>query len=110
MRNLLSRSTILAAALCASSLAAIAQVLVVPPEDDVLIERFIVEQPLPPPVVLEDNITLRPGSVVPTGVALRPMGGTGSLAKYAYFVSVDGKVVVVDPASRQVVRILSAKR
>ena len=47
---------------------------------------------------------------VPAGVALQAFGGRSALAKYGYFVSVDDKVVVVDPATRTVVRIFPARR
>ncbi len=87
------------------------QVVVLSPDEDVLVDRYIVELPaLPPPVVIEENMTLRPGSIVPVGVALQPFGGASALAKYGFFVSVDNKVVVVDPSTRAVVRILNAKR
>ena len=108
MRSNIVSNICIAVALGASCGLSQAQV-VVTPEDDVLIERFIVEQPLPPAVTLEENITLRPGTAVPVGVVLRPMGGAGSLAKYSFFRSVDNKIVVVDPATRTVVRILAAK-
>ena len=88
-----------------------AQALVITPDESVLVERYIVEEPaLPPPFVIEENITLRPGSQLPVAVPLRPFGGNSALAKFSYFVSVDDKVVVVDPASRTVVRIFNAKR
>ncbi len=76
-----------------------------------LVERYIVEEPaLPPPVVIEENTTLRPGSPVPAAVPLQPFGGRSALAKFSYFVSVDDKIVVVDPATRTVVRIFNARR
>ena len=101
-------TAVIALALTATS--AVAQTVVLTPDEDVLIERYIVEAPLPPAVVIEENTTLRPGSAVPSGVPLQPFGGQSALAKYGYFVSVDNKIVVVDPATRTVVRILNAKR
>ena len=90
---------------------ALSQVVVLSPDEDVLVERYIIETPsLPPPVVIEENMTLRPGSIVPAGVALQNFGARSSLARYGFFVSVDNKVVVVDPATRTVVRIFNAKR
>ena len=92
-------------------LPAMAQAVVITPDESVLVERYIVEEPtLPPPVVIEENTTLRPGSLVPAAVPLQPFGGRSTLAKFSYFVSVDDKVVVVDPVTRTVVRIFTAKR
>ena len=89
---------------------AAAQPLVITPDESVLVERYIREEPaLAPPVVIEEHTTLRPGSEVPTGVPLRSFTGS-SLSKFAYFVSVDNKVVVVDPTTRVVVRIFDAPR
>lgn len=97
------------AALLAAAPPAFAQTVVISPEETVLVERYIVQEPaLPPPVTIEEHQTLRPGSVVPVGVPLQQFREP-RLAKYAYFVSVDNKVVVVDPATRTVVRIFSAK-
>lgn len=78
------------------------------PEDSVLVERYVREIPAPPPVI-EEHMTLRPGSVIPAAVPLQRFKGTPSLARYAYFVSVDHKIVVADPATRVVVRILDQR-
>jgi hypothetical protein len=51
-------------------------------------------------------MTLRPGSVIPAGVPLTKFEKHPSLDHYAFFVSVDHKIVVADPATRIVVRIL----
>ena len=105
-----SRAAAIAAATVLAT-SALAQGVILTPDESVLVERYIVEEAaLPPPVVFEENITLRPGSIVPAGVALQPFGGRSSLARYAFFVSVDNQVVVVDPASRVVVRIFPVKR
>jgi hypothetical protein len=89
---------------------ALAQGVIITPEESVLVERYVVQEPaLPPPVTIEEHQTLRPGSIVPTGVPLQPFRGVSELGKFAYFVSVDNKVVVVDPATRVVVRIFNAR-
>lgn len=91
------------------SLPAVAQTVVITPEQSTLVERYVVQEPLPAPVTIEEHQTLRPGSVVPPGVPLQPFRGVSELGKLAYFVSVDNKVVVVDPATRVVVRIFNAR-
>ena len=62
-----------------------------------------------PPPIIEEHMTLRPGSVLPDAVPLRRFEGQPSLERYAFFVSVDHKIVVVDPRTRVVVRILDQK-
>ena len=108
------RISLRAAAIAVASVlatSALAQGVILTPDESVLVERYIVEEgALPPPAVIEENMTLRPGSIVPAGVALQPFGGRSSLARYAFFVSVDNQVVVVDPVSRAVVRIFPVKR
>ena len=75
------------------------------PDESVLVERYVRERPEPPPII-EQDITLRPGSVIPDAVPLRPFEKVEALSRYVYFVSVDHKIVVADPQTRVVVRIL----
>ncbi|GAC1329523.1 MAG: hypothetical protein NVSMB26_05900 [Beijerinckiaceae bacterium] len=79
-----------------------------PPDREVLVREYIIREPAAP-VVIEGGGTIRPGSLVPDYVPLRRFENIAvpSLRAYGYFVSPDNKVVIVDPASRQVVRILS---
>ena len=51
---------------------------------------------------------MRPGSIIPDDIPLRPFGGLTDpvYQGYRYFVSQDRKVVIVDPETRTVVRIL----
>ena len=79
------------------------------PDETVLVERYVREIPEPPPII-EENMTLRPGSVIPDAVPLRPFEKVAALSRYAYFVSVDHKIVVADPQTRVVVRILDQPR
>jgi hypothetical protein len=77
-------------------------------EDDVIVRDYVTR--VAPPAV-EFHQTLRPGSIVPEGVPLQIFGSDApkDLSGYAYFVSVDNKVVVVEADTRRVVRILSGK-
>ena len=88
--------------------AAAQQLIEISPDETVLVERYVRESPLPPPVI-EEHMTLRPGSVIPEGVPLRPFEKVAALDRYVYFVSVDHKIVVADPHTRVVVRILDQK-
>ena len=84
------------------------EVVEISPDETVLVERYVREIPEPPPVI-EEHMTLRPGSVIPEGVPLRPFDNVAALHRYGYFVSVDHKIVVADPKTRVVVRILDQK-
>jgi hypothetical protein len=79
-----------------------------PPDREVLVREYVIREPAAP-VVIEGGGTIRPGSIVPDYVPLRRFENIAvpSLRPFGYFVSPDNKVVIVDPASRQVVRILS---
>ena len=81
--------------------------LQVSPEETVLIERYVREEPEVP--IIEEHMTLRPGSIIPEGVPLRVFSKNTELARFAYFISVDDKVVIADPRTRTVVRILDKK-
>ena len=83
-------------------------VVEIAPGDTVLVERYVREIPAPPPMI-EQHQTLRPGSVLPEGVPLNRFEGEAKLDRYAFFVSVDHKIVVVDPRTRIVLRILDQK-
>ena len=51
---------------------------------------------------------LRPGKILPRDVRLSPLANLSveGLNRYAYIVSPDDKIVLVDPATRRVVRVL----
>jgi hypothetical protein len=83
------------------------RVLEVSPEDTVRMERYVREETDVP--VIEEHMTLRPGSIIPEGVALRVFARDTELARFAYFVSVDNKIVIADPRTRTVVRIIDRK-
>jgi hypothetical protein len=77
------------------------------PDDDVIVRDYIVRRPVGPgPIV--GSIPLRPGSIVPADVELAPFTDAPNprLRRFGYFVAPGDKIVVVDPATRAVVRIL----
>ena len=84
------------------------EIIEISPGDSVLVERYVRAIP-EPPLIIEDHMTLRPCSVLPEALPLRRFEGQPSLERYAFFVSVDHKIVVVDPRTRVVVRILDQK-
>ncbi|HEY8565800.1 MAG TPA: DUF1236 domain-containing protein [Beijerinckiaceae bacterium] len=86
------------------------------PDEEVVVREYIIRRrPAVTGPIVEDlgptttgSITVRPGSIIPADVDLEPFGDqtTQTLRGYAYFVSPNNKVVVVNPADRRVVRIL----
>ena len=99
-------SVLVATGLASAAAPVVAQDLVeISPDDSLLVQRYIREIPEPPPVI-EEHMTLRPGSVIPDAVPLRRFENVSALGRLAYFVSVDHKIVVANPRTRVVVRIL----
>lgn len=78
------------------------------PADREVVVRKYVERTPTEPVVIQEGGTVRPGSIVPSYVPLQTFGGLTDpfYQGYRYFVSPDHKVVIVDPSTRTVVRIL----
>ncbi len=107
MRSTSALATIAALAIAAPALAQ--RFIEITPDETVLVERYVRESPEPPPII-EQDMTLRPGSVIPEAVPLRPFERIAALSRYAYFISVDHKIVVADPRTRVVVRILDQPR
>ena len=81
--------------------------LVLAPDEEVIVREYVVRR-APSSVRFEQDVTLRPGSVVPAYVELEPMAADSDprLRRFAYFISPDAKIVVVNPVNREVVRIL----
>jgi hypothetical protein len=82
--------------------------LTIPAEQEILVREYIVRRPVERVIEFPGG-TVRPGSVVPADVRLSPLGDISvqGLNRYAYFVSPDDKIVIVEPNTRQVVRIIS---
>jgi Protein of unknown function (DUF1236) len=105
----------LAAAICFFSTGVFAQTttgtisepLIIPEEQDVVVREYIVRRPVERIVEVPGG-TVRPGSTIPRDIRLSPLADISApgLRRYAYFVSPDNKIVIVDPATRQVMRII----
>ena len=85
--------------------------VVIDPDQEVMIRRHVIEEQPAPYVIEIPRGQVRIGSAVPSDVPLRPMARFGSqdLARFAYFVSPDQKIVVVEPETRRVVKIIKAQ-
>ena len=112
-----SLSAALAAGVCLTLTGALAQTttgtispesLTIPDEQEVVVREYIVRRPVERIVEIPGG-TVRPGSVIPRDVRLSPLADISvqGLSRYAYFVSPDDKIVIVDPATRQVMRIIT---
>lgn len=83
------------------------QELVLPEEHDGLLRDHIRRRPVERIAQIPGG-PLRPGKVLPRDVRLSPLANLSveGLNRYAYIVSPDDKIVLVDPATRRVVRVL----
>jgi hypothetical protein len=84
--------------------AAFAQTVILQPDEEVVVREYIVKRP-PPEVVLPDDFDLSVGTVVPEDVVITPLDAPGIETRYDYLV-VDGRGVLVDPDTREIVEIL----
>ena len=82
--------------------------LAMPEEQEVVVREYIVRRPVERIVEIPGG-TVRPGSIIPRDIRLSPLADISAqaLSRYAYFVSPDDKIVIVDPTTRQVMRIIS---
>ena len=82
--------------------------LTIPEEQEVVVREYIVRRPVDRIVEVPGG-TVRPGSIIPRDIRLSPLAdiSVAGLSRYAYFVSPDNKIVIVDPATREVMRIIS---
>ena len=82
--------------------------LTIPTEQEVVVREYIVRRPVERIVEVPGG-TVRPGSVIPRDIRLSPLADISveGLNRYAYFVSPDDKIVIVDPTTREVKRIIT---
>lgn len=92
----------------ATSPALTVEELDLPADREVIVREYVIREPVAP-VIIEGGGTVRPGSIVPDYVRLRAFDDIDvpSLRRYGYFVSPDNKIVIVEPGTRQVVRIIA---
>jgi hypothetical protein len=83
------------------------QELALPEEHDGLLRDHVRRRPVERIAQIPGG-PLRPGKVLPRDVRLSPLANLSveGLNRYAYIVSPDDKIVLVDPATRRVVRVL----
>lgn len=100
------RQTILAAGILVlgGSAAAMAQTVILNPEEEVVVREYIVKQPRTE-VVLPEDYDIEVGTALPDTVTVTPLDAPGFEKEYEYVV-VEGRTYLVDPETRQVVKVL----
>lgn len=89
-------------AILASAAAASAQTVVVTPEQQTVIHKYVVEHKVAP-VEMPSDVTISVGSTIPEGVDLQQIP---DVSEYQYVV-VNGQTLVIDPATRQIVQVIN---
>lgn len=80
--------------------------LSLPEEHEAALRDYVRRRPVERVVAIRGG--LAPGRIVPRDIRLSPLANipVEGLGRFAYLVSPDDKIVIVDPASRRVVRVL----
>ena len=82
--------------------------LTLPEGQEAVVREYIGRRPVVR-IVAVPGEAVQPGSTIPRDIRLSPLADISvpALNRYAYFVSPDDKIVIVDPATRQVMRVIS---
>ena len=83
--------------------AAVAQTVVIAPEQETVIREYIVRQQVEPVPDIDFDITV--GSIVPDDIVVRRVEAPELTTEYEYVV-LDGRTVLVEPGSRRIVHII----
>lgn len=86
--------------LLAASGTALAQEVIIAPEQQVIIREYVIANPVEP-IPMIDGVAV--GQLVPPEVVLYPIDS--SAFSYSYVV-MDGQTLIVEPETRQIVQIL----
>lgn len=97
------RRILLTAAAAAFAGTAMAQTVVITPEQETVIREYVVTHQ-PQPVEMPE-LTLEVGTPLPEAIELQPLDAPDLGVQYRYFV-VDGRTVLVEPQTREIVYIL----
>jgi len=91
-------------ALLAGAGAAGAQTVVISPDQQTVIHKYVVQHEVAP-VQLPSDVTISVGSTLPEGVDLQQIDVPDVTTEYRYVV-VDGQTLVVEPGTRKIVQII----
>ncbi len=88
----------------ASAGTAIAQTIILEPEEEVIVREYVVKQPRAD-VVLPDDYDVVVGEALPDTVTVTPLDAPGFSKEFEYVV-IDGRTVLVEPGNRRIVKVL----
>lgn len=91
--------------LAAGGVIALADTIVITPEQQTVIREYVVQRQVPA-YVPADGVIVEVGSTLPEAVELHRIEAPGVQQVYSY-VLVDGRTVLVDPATRRIVQIIN---
>lgn len=83
---------------------ALAQDVILLPEEEVVVREYIVKQPRPQ-VVIPDGYEVRVGERLPDTIEVSPVDAPGFTREFEYVV-VEGRTLLVDPDTREVVKVM----
>ncbi|OZA95185.1 MAG: hypothetical protein B7X67_25935 [Rhizobiales bacterium 39-66-18] len=83
----------------------------VTPDQQVLIQSYVVQQPVTATVVTQPGFVLVPGAVMPEGVQMQTFStdvtyGGFDAPRYRYVVMPDNGTVLVEPGSRRIIEVI----
>lgn len=102
--NRLIAAPVAGALLAAGVFAAQAQTVVIQPQEQTVIHKYVVEHQAAP-VELPQGTTIEVGTPIPDSVELQTIDAPDLPTQYEYVV-VNGQTVIVDPQSRKIVQIM----
>ena len=85
--------------------AAIAQTVVIQPEQETIIREYITTTPPPAPIDPGIDFDITVGSIVPETVEVYDLGAPDLQEDYDYVV-IDNRTVVVEPDTRRIIHII----
>jgi hypothetical protein len=83
---------------------ALAQDVILLPEEEVIVREYIVKQPRPQ-VVVPDGYEVSVGERLPETIEVSPVDAPGFTREFEYVV-VEGRTLLVDPDTREVVKVM----
>lgn len=100
-----TRTILLAGAFAAAiATTALAQTVILQPDQEVVVREYIAKQP-PAQIIVPEGYHAVVGEKVPDTITVSPLDAPGFEKKYEYVV-IEGKTVLIDPQTREVVEIL----
>jgi hypothetical protein len=84
---------------------AFAQDVILLPEEEVVVREYVVRQPPRQQVVVPDGYSVVVGEPLPDTIEVTPIDAPGFTKEFEYVV-LNGRTVLIDPDTREVVKVL----